>query len=280
MPVAGAFSQWTLTCCTQYPFLMHASLAVALTYDRHLSGSSTCRRSPEECYHWHRSTVLLNRQLRHPIRAEDKDPIWGAAAALAILTVSSPDASTPHDAWPLKSSPPSDLDWVRMSHGKMSLWHLVNPLRPDSLFRVMAPTFADMDAPLPARGIDGIPAPLAALCGLHPSCTAEENPYFAAAHTVSHLLLLPSAHVTTGLTQLFPRCIAGRFEDLLRGRDPRALVLLYLWYCKAGRCVWWIELRARVEGPAICGYLRRFHAGRAGVLAFLPGGAFADEWSG
>ncbi|KAJ9317621.1 transcriptional regulator family: Fungal Specific TF [Paecilomyces variotii] len=261
-----------------YPYLMHASLAVALTYDRHLNSSLGCRRSLEECYHWSQSTTLLNRRLREPIEAKDKDPIWGTAAALVILSFSSPDACTPEESWPLNSSDHSHLDWLRMSKGKMSLWHIVNPLRPDSLFHVMAATFAQMHSPLPESGIDGIPRALATTCLLKESSTAKNNPYFHAAHAVSQLLALADSEVTTGQTQFFMRSIHGPFENLLRTRDPVALLLLYLWYRKASRSIWWIELRARVECPSICSYLRLYHKGNVAVQAFLPGGALADEW--
>ncbi|KAB8208696.1 hypothetical protein BDV34DRAFT_46084 [Aspergillus parasiticus] len=261
----------------EHPYLMHASLAVALTYDRHLN-SSGCHRSLEECYHWSQSTALLNRRLREPIKAKDKDPIWGTAAALAILSFSTPDALTPEESWPLKSSDHSDLDWVRMSKAKMSLWHIVNPLRPDSLFSVMAGTFAQMQVPLPERSIDGIPRPLATICLLNDSSTAKDNPYFDAAHAVSQILDRPDSEVTTGQSQLFMRSIHGPFEDLLRNKDPVALLLLYLWYRKVSRSIWWIELRARVECPSICLYLRLYHKGNVGVQAFLPGGALADRW--
>ncbi|KAJ5517679.1 hypothetical protein N7453_000101 [Penicillium expansum] len=261
-----------------YPFLMHASLAVALTYDRHLNGSSGGRRTVEECYHWSQSTILLNQRLRGPIEDEDKDPIWGTAAALVILTISSPDVHTPEQAWPLKSSDSSDLDWVRMSKGKMALWHTVNPLRPGSLFRVMAATFAHMHSPLPEGGIDGIPRALVAICNLKDLSKAETNPYFHAAHALSQILDLPDSGVRTGQIQLFMRSIHGPFEHLLRKRDPAALLLLYLWYCKASRSIWWIELRARVECPAICLYLRLYHKENDAVQAFLPGGALADRW--
>jgi hypothetical protein len=258
---------------------MHASLAVAFTYDRHLNSSLGCRRSLEECYHLSESTVLLNRRLKEPIEAKDKDAIWGTAAALAILAFSSPDARTPEESWALKSSDYSDLDWLRMSNGKMSLWHIVDPLRPDSLFCVMAATFAQMHSPLPERGVDGIPTALAAMCLLNDSSTARNNPYFHAAHAVSQILDLPDSEVTTGPTQLFTRCIHGPFECLLRKRDPVALLLLYLWYRKASRSIWWIELRARVECPAICSYLRLYHKGNVAVQAFLPGDALADRWN-
>ncbi|KAI3334144.1 hypothetical protein F4824DRAFT_468860 [Ustulina deusta] len=255
-----------------YPFLMHASLAVALAYDRYQNSSLGSRRTLEECYHWSQSTVLFNRRLREPIETKDKDPIWGTAAALAILSFSSPDE------WPLKPPDPSDLEWLRMAKGKMSLWRIINPLRPDSLFRVMASTFADMHSPLPEKGIDGIPRALAIVCHLENSSTAESNPYFNAAHAVSQIQGLSDSQVTTGHTQLFTCSIQASFKSLLRGKDPVALLLLYLWYRKAGQSIWWIELRARVECPAICSYLQLYHKGYGAVHAFLPGGSLADNW--
>lgn len=255
---------------------MHASLAVALTYDRHLNTSTDCRRSLEECYHWSQGTALLNKRLMEPIQAKDRDPIWGTAAALAILTFSSTDACTPEESWPLTSSG-SDLDWLHMINGKMSLWHTVNPLRPDSIFHVMAVTFAQMHSPLPDQGTDGIPKALAALCLLTDSSTAENNLYFVAAHAVSKLLDLPDGDVTTGQTQLFTRTLQGPFEELLLEKDPVALVLLYLWYRKSSRSIWWIELRARMECPAIVLYLQLYHKGNVAIQTFLSGG-FLDEF--
>lgn len=262
---------------------MHASLAVAFAYDRHLNSSSSSgsRRSVEECYHWSQSTTLFNRRLRQPVGTGDKDPVWGTAGALAILSFCSPDACTPEESWPLKpSDEPSDgLEWLRMSRGKMSLWAVANPLRPDSLYSIMAPVFADMDSRPPEGGTHGIPGALAAVCRLEDSSTEENNAYFSAAHALSQLQHLPDSQVTVGQTELLPRSIHGSFELLLREKDPVALLLLYLWYRKAGRCIWWVGLRARVECPAICSYLRLHHKGYGAVQAFLPGGSLADGWT-
>jgi hypothetical protein len=258
---------------------MHASLAVAFAYDRHLNRPPDGRRAPEECYHWSQSIALFNRRLREPIEAADKDAIWGTAAALAVLTFSSPDAYRPEESWPLKPSHSSDLEWLRMSKGKMSLWHIMNPLRPDSLFRVMAGTYAQMNSPLPEKGIDGVPRALAIVCHLDHSSTAESNPYFNAAHALSHINDFPDHQIGVGQTELFTRTIHGPFERLLRERDPVALLLLYLWYRKSARSIWWIELRARVECPSICSYLRLHHKGGNAVQVFLPGGPLADNWS-
>ncbi|KAH1379989.1 hypothetical protein KXV53_001062 [Aspergillus fumigatus] len=239
-PIVRQVNRSLLSLAFSYPFLMHASLAVAFMYDRHLNGPLGDRGSLEECYHRAQSIALLNQRLRDPIEEKDKDPIWGTAAALGILTFSSPDARTPEESWPLKSSGPSDLGWLRMSNAKMTLWRIVNPLRSNSLFHVMAATFAVMHSPFPESGIDGIPSELAAVCLLNESSTAMNNPYFHAAHAVSQILLLPDSEVTIGQIQVFIRCIHGAFEDLLQKRDPVALLLLYLWYRKAGRSVCYI----------------------------------------
>lgn len=136
-----------------------------------------------------------------------------------------------------------------------------------------------MNSPLPERGIDGIPSALATVCNLNDSSTAETNAYFHAAHSVSQISEFPDTDVATGHVQLFMRSIEGPFEDLLRDKDPVALLLLYLWYRKVSRCIWWIELRARVECPAICLYLRLYHKENGNILAFLTGGALANRWN-
>jgi hypothetical protein len=169
----------------------------------------------------------------------------------------------------MKSSGDDDLEWVSMINGKMSLWQLVEPMRVDSLFHVMGMTFAQMQSPLPKVGTHDIPEPLAEICLLHDQSTAAENPYFHAAHAVSHVLNLPDSEVTTGHTQLFTHRLDGAFKALLLERDPVALLLLYLWYRKAGRSIWWIELRARVECPAIRMYVQLYHGDDLAVNALL-----------
>ncbi|KAK8065075.1 C6 finger domain-containing protein [Apiospora hydei] len=161
----------------------------------------------------------------------------------------------------------------------MSLWDVANPLRPDSIFSIMAPTYAHLHAPLPDNAIYDIPETLATVCGLGDLSTAENNPYLHAAHAVSQIQDLPDDQVTIGQTERFTRSIQGPFEYLLRGKYPAALLLLYLWYRKAGRCIWWIGLRARIECPSICAYLRLYHKGNSAVQAFLPGGPLADRWN-
>ncbi|KAJ6151126.1 hypothetical protein N7470_007720 [Penicillium chermesinum] len=265
-----------LSLAFEHPFLMHASLGVAFAYDRHLNAPSRARRSLEECFHLAQATTLLKQRLKEPIAEKDKDPIWGTAAALVTLTFSSPDARTPEESWPLNSSGSSGLDWLPMNKSKMAMWHVMNPLRSNSLFRVMAVTFSQMEVPLPVQGRDGISPNLASLCRLTDFSTAEDNSYFDSAHGLSYVLGIPDSEITIGHASPFMRSVDGPFEDLLRRRDPVALLLLYLWYRKSGRAIWWIGLRARVECPSIRSYLQICRHANIDVQAFLHEYAISD----
>jgi hypothetical protein len=255
---------------------MHASLAVALAYDRHLNSPEPWRRTVRETYHMTHATALFSRRLRHPIERRDKDPIWGTAAALVILTFSSPDAGGPADSWPLKPPGASDFGWLHIDEGKMSLWSMANPLRQDSIFNVLAPTYGELFSPLPERGIGDVPRTLAQACGLDAASTPETNVYFTPAHAVSRLLQVKDAQVNVGHTEIFVRSIKGPFKCMLQSRDAVALLLMYLWYCKAGPNVWWIGVRAKVEGPAIYTYLRLHYKDHSAVQALLSSGGRTD----
>ncbi|RMY06883.1 hypothetical protein D0868_05634 [Hortaea werneckii] len=226
-----------LELCFVSPSLMHASIALALACDRHQNDSTPSHRRAEEYHHWTRSAVLLKKWLNQPITTKDKDPIRGTAATLALLSFSFTDTETPNHPWPIRF--PSDssvdpLDWLRMDNAKTSLWHYV----------------------------------------IWEDSTSENNHYYSAAHALSQLLEIEDSRVTVRHTQRFTKCIHGAFETLLRARDPVALLLLYLWYSKAGRSIWWIESRARIERPAIRLYLegnyREDHKIQICLLADLP----------
>ncbi|OAL49107.1 hypothetical protein IQ07DRAFT_541596 [Pyrenochaeta sp. DS3sAY3a] len=254
-----------------HPYLMHASFAVALAYDRYLNSSSAHRRL-EECQHFFRSIALFNQRLDSPITPGDKDAIWGTAAALAMLAFASPDSSTTKSCWPLRRSEPSDLEWLRMNEGKMSLWNSIDPLRPDSIFQVMAATYSQMNAPIPEQGIDGVSRPLISLCRLNDLSTAKSNVYFSAVHAISEIQNIPDGNVTVAHAERFTRSIHGPFTTRLLEKDPIALLLLHLWYEKAGRSIWWIDLRAQVECPAICSYLALHHGKDETLQELLPPG--------
>lgn len=249
---------------------MHGTLAVAALHDRYFGVTPSHRRSFRETYHWSQCTTLFKKWLGPPIREEHKDPIWATAGMISILTFASINTGVNEDAWPLGPRDSVDLDWLRLGTGKMALWHLVDPSRPTSVFRVMSKTFAQMREPPPEQGTDGVPEDLAQLCKLDDLSTRDNNPYFSVAHGLSRLLNVPKSEVTIGRVLMVLAHMEDKFGQHLEKKDPIALVLLCLWYTRAWGNKWWIDLRARYELPAICTYLKRYHSDDVAIQACTP----------
>lgn len=251
---------------------MHGILALTAGYCRFLTSELPSRASSEEILHISQCTSLFRARLASPVELvspADKDALWAAASTLGILAFSSLDATSPAESWPLTATSHSDLEWIRISEGKMAVYHVVDPLRPESLFSAMASTYAQVHAPLPTAGIDGISPRLAKVCNLQGSSTAESSPFFTPAHAVSKLCSLSDSHLTTGRALAFLAQMPTQFKSLLHAKDAVALLLLYLWYCKARLAVWWVDLRARVECPAILLYLQQYHPDNTSIHEFL-----------
>ncbi|TQW00400.1 hypothetical protein V2A60_001488 [Cordyceps javanica] len=204
------------------------------------------------------------------IKEEHKDPCWATASTLGILTFSSIDLDmiTRHP-WPLGPEDSSDLEWLRLGAGKMKLWQLLNPLRPQSAFKPMAHVLARISEPLPERGVDGVPPDLAAFCGMDEGSTADNNAYHVIAHGLSQLEKVDDMQEAYASALRVSGHMNGKFEALLRQKDLTALVLLCLWYEKARKTKWWIEMRAQYEHPAIRSYIDQHHGGRAAVKRLL-----------
>lgn len=250
---------------------MHAILAVGSAYERHLTSPPKIpsSRTITEISNFSHSTSLLGEQLRKSIVPQTKDAIWACATLYGALVFVAVDATNPEEAWPLKDSA-CDLDWIPMVDAKWVLWRLMDPMRPDSIFRCLADTYADLRIDAPPKGVHGVCPSLARLCGLDEKSTAETNQYFEAVHAISQLDGSLKCRQYIARVLAFLSCMSQTFKALLASKDARALLLLVLWYNKASQAVWWIDMRGKVERPAICLYLRRYHSHDAGIQELLP----------
>lgn len=256
----------------QHPCLMHGLLAVAAVHDRHLGVARSSQRTLRELQHWSQCTVLFAKMLRGTIEEECKDACWATASTLGILTFASTDGGASRkqqQPWPLGPADSSDLEWLRLGAGKMKLWQLLNPLRPQSAFKPMAHVLARIRAPLPERGIDGVPPDLAALCGMDASSTADNNAYHTVVHGVAQLQKVDDREEGYGAALRVSGHMNGAFETLLRQKDPMALVLLCMWYDTARTTKWWIEMRAQYEHAAIRRYIEQHHSEHIAVKRLL-----------
>ncbi|KAJ4301558.1 hypothetical protein N0V90_003651 [Kalmusia sp. IMI 367209] len=171
---------------------------------------------------------------------------------LGLLAIASFDATDPRDAWPLAAPSSEDLEWFTLSEGKKAVWKLTNPLRPGGLFSPMAHEYAAINLTLPRSGAEDMEPWLASLCNINESSTADNNPYFAAAHNLTQL----QNNAAKGMERIcFVSQSRDQFLELLRAKDRVALVLLGMWYESVERECWWVERRAKVEGSGIRAFL-------------------------
>lgn len=249
---------------------MHATLAIAATHERLLRAPQPTRRTIREDFHWTQCVALFNQKLSQPIRAQDRDPLWAAAATLGVLSFSSVEATTPEDAWPLNDAVSSKLEWLDISRGKMAVWNLVDPLRPGSIFNVLKDEYVNLFRPLPSISVDTIPIELRRLCDLDNSSTSDNNMYFIAVQGLVQLLGSSADQKNLATILAFVGHMQESFKSLLVKRDAIALLLLALWFSHIRGTVWWLEQRATIEGQAICIYLQKYHRDNELVQQLLP----------
>ncbi|KAE8448854.1 hypothetical protein EG329_008856 [Mollisiaceae sp. DMI_Dod_QoI] len=241
---------------------MHVVQVLTVIHDRYLSPNPLSKQTLTEVYHLSRAAALFNRKLSSPIQHHDRDGLWATAALLGLIAFSLTDASSASESWPLTNPPSKDpLEWITIAESKSAIWNLTNPLRPDSRFAIMK---ADYDTAQPAfkvplHGTEGIPPKFVELLQLDDWVSAKTSPYYTSIHILVPLLPIPCERASIIRFLAFIGHMQEDFKDLLRARDPRALLLLAYWYAKVWKSVWWIERRAVLECEAICRYLDRRH---------------------
>lgn len=250
---------------------MHIVQTLTAIHDRYLTESPNSRMAVTEVYHWSRAAALFNQKLSAPIQPHDRDALWAAAALLGFISFASVEASKPEDAWPLKRLEKPGLEWLRMSEGKMAVWNLAEPWRPESIFHnlLVEKEHRHRLSAATRSSVEVMPAVFNELYGIDDSSTPDNNPYYSAVHSLARLLRiecnLPNVPTFLGFMKHFD--LKGM--RLLEQKDPRMLLLLAYWYAKVCHSAWWIERRATIECQGICLYLERYHADQTLIQELL-----------
>ncbi|KAJ5391688.1 hypothetical protein N7509_007178 [Penicillium cosmopolitanum] len=253
----------------KHPFLMHVIQVITATHDRLLANPGNGKRSLVEAYHWSRGAALLNEKIASPIRPQDRDALWASAAMLGIANVTSLEASTPTEAWPMKPDDLSDLTWLHLTRGKMALWEATDPLRPDSIFHFMKDEYVTISTePCLLEAQSMLPG-FVELCRLDEPLACDRNPYYSAVSILSQVLPIKCTRATMKNYLVFLSFMKVPFRNLLHQKDPRALLVMAHWYGAMWESLWWIERRARLECQAICLYLERCHGNERDIQNML-----------
>lgn len=249
---------------------MRIILAVTATHDRYLlTAPDNSKRSVAEVYHGAQGAALLSEKLSSPIRYEDRDALWSSAAMLGIASISSIEASSPAEAWPLKPDDLSDLDWLNLSVGKKAIWRATDPLRPDSIFYPMADVYIQSMKRPPLRDLSELAPDFIQLCSLDEPLACGQNPYYSAVSILSDLWEATDTREMTGRYISFLSLMELDFRSLLDCKDPRALLIFAYWYALLSNSLWFITRRARLECQSICLYLEKYHADDGDIQRML-----------
>lgn len=221
------------------------------------------RRRIDEISHWTKGVELFNQKLSAPLQPTDRDAIWAAAAMLGVITFASTEALSPESFWPLAPSMSAEPEWLKMGQGKDALWRLVEPDRPDSIFRTLLSTIPTVEFSLA-----NIPPGFIELYQLK-ALPAESSPYARPLATVFAPCHIDCRSSALALFYKFIHYMGSEFGCLVLDKDPRALRVMVYWYAKICTAPWWLRRRALMEGKATCLYLERFCSRDASVLDLL-----------
>lgn len=244
-------------------------------HDRHLA-SITTSLSAIESFHWCQALSQFNKKLSGPVQPMERDSLWATAMCLGVISFYYIEAQTPEKAWPLAPASATDLGWLTMTEGKKSVWRATGPPTAQSLFDRSYP---DLSAFFPKDdiGLEALPTDLLILCGLN-STSDDTNPYRYVALSLARIL-----HVESMMPIIFSfLSLIGNlepvFKQLLRSKDPCAMLLLAYFYAKICQYPhWWLARRAYMEGQSICLYLRKYCSQSSDVQSLLefPTSVFA-----
>ncbi|GJC81046.1 hypothetical protein ColLi_03884 [Colletotrichum liriopes] len=267
------YEKKTLPMAFRHSFVMHTVLAMTHLHDISLTPFATPQTRASLAYHFHRGASLLHRKLSSPILPSERDALWLAASFVGIASFANVvDIACPGDAWPLRESCPSDLDWMKLSDGKKQVWRLTDPMRSSGVFRdvaneLHARAMREVMVPDDVDQWECLPEGFAELYRLRedPTCA---NPYFAAAEALVACWGAPGSAEPESRETVAPilgffNKLDARFRRLLEEKDDKAMLMLSYWYARVcDRRHWWMWRRAVLETRAICEYLERRWKGR------------------
>ncbi|THV45183.1 hypothetical protein BGAL_0520g00050 [Botrytis galanthina] len=259
---AGVFHEFAVLMACDHPFLMHALQTLTACHDRYLTlhHTTSSRRTSTEAYHLSRVASLFNQKLCAPIANNDKDALWATAALLGIIAISSIEASSPYEAWPLTSSADTNLEWLLMSESKTVIFELTNPMRKDSIFHVLSVDYNNAHDKRDGNlDLSSLPTHFVELFDLDEYATVDNNPYYLTLISLQRIINIECNRSAMLSFLGFLTSMSPKYKSLLKMKDPKALLLLSYWYAKVWRIVWWVERRAILECQAICIYLDRYH---------------------
>lgn len=241
----------------QHDHLLHAVVAITILHDRALTGSTQI--TSRESYHLGQAAARFNNKLSSHITDDDRDALWATAVYLCTTSVFTINTTDPEQVWPLGPANAEDLKWLHLQAGLRIIWSIADLYRRKGAFSHLGDT-SDYNCVFPADpepGIAGLPPLLVGLYELDQRSDRSNNPYHTAVRCLSWLLPMTCTPANMLAFMTFAGGMTKEYKSLLHEKDPRALLLMAIWYSRMFNSQWWMAPRALVECQAICRFLDR-----------------------
>jgi hypothetical protein len=245
----GIYSIQGLILAKEYPFLMHAMIAVAACHLQYLDMDARRYRLPE-AFHAQLASQGLRLAVHSISGPKEADSILTAAMLLNALVFYATDD---REEQPMIIRQPQ-WDWLRIQIGITDLLMRTKPFHPKSIWLplFLATTNIEISEP-PQNDLDSC---LATFCNVENLSSADSNPYF---DFVERLAPVVARDPSPKYSRLYINAVGGistSFIDMLEKNDTRALLLFAHW--SALMCSidsWWCVRRMRRECWLACNIL-------------------------
>lgn len=203
----------------------------------------------------------------------DRDALWMCSALMTCGIFANIDSFDPLKSYPIKPSDPQDFSWVKIDRGVHIVWALTDPTRPDSHYYDFYQFMESCNMPdcrAPIR-LHCVPEAFTPLFDLSVDSNVDNNPYHGPIAVLSQVQDDEVSSFRASLRHFgFVSQVRPQFLEKLETKDPRALLILALWYSKMSTFDWWFcRPRPLVEGVSICLYLERYHADHTQIIELL-----------
>ena len=253
------------------PFLFHAILAYTSHHLQYLQPTQQ-RFKQSATYYRQRGLELYRKELNGSITLHNMDAVFGACMIFAVLAYAADDIG-PEKSF-VFSEEPGAINWLSVQAGFLTL-KTMRDIQPYLSSSIWGPLFRESDEQGlfydTRTGAEGLPETFVELCGIDESSTDDNNPYHAALR-----LCMSIMHIKVNM-QMFTKFISfpGRmrleFFNIVRERDPVALLIVSYWLSRmCGIDQWWCIPRVKNECLAICAYLDGWPDARIQDLLEVP----------
>lgn len=236
---------------------MYTILAVGML---HLNRASPSKeRSVAESYFWQHALQNYQKALSSNVRKDNVDALLSSCMLMSVMTVC-PENFQPTDSWVLTNQPEA-MNWLCLQSGFRCILTLASQYIPSSIWGTAFAGIGKEEDKIfdnIQQGREGLDPDLADLCGIDDWTTDKTSIYYSPLRILTSLLKLERDALNSGHCTSFMGRLDCDFVNLLREKDPPALIILAHWMglmCCLSQWQPWIEGRIRGECIAICMFL-------------------------